>query len=885
MSYEVVHFSTFPYQRPIQRRRKRLICFKCGMSGITGSDPYSIFHSSNLIVFTDAFLYREPLILAMSGMQRTQDAGGAFVPPAVGGGAHAPRIRVRFPETWIWADLSTNEHGNATYHALAPDTITSWVANAFSINEDAGLKVAPNTEKLEVFRPFFIRLHLPYSVKRGEVIALQILIFNYMSNEKLVTVVLNRQRYSGFDFVNKPVKLEKDKEKMKLSNTRTVKPRSSATVFIPIRPTTVGTIKLLVKAFADDAADAIEVPLIVEVRNSSSIEVAEGFPVFYSRPLIINLKGKATFSQSSIVETSADMVEDSGKAEVTIIGDVMGPTVKNAKGLIRMPYGCGEQNMINFVPNIIVMRYLKAVDKLTPELRSKLLNHMESGKWLNAAYFFFFRYQRELIYQRDDSSYSAFGKTDSQGSTWLTAFVVRSFAMAKSYIFIDEEKLNASLKFLESQQKENGMFEENGDVLHKGLQGGSGQGGVPLTAFVFLALFENGIQNSEALNYLEQSLDHISNNSYALALVCYALHRANSSKRNTAFNLLDNLATEKGMSSTIDSENHGFKYWTTNTSEEVSPNMQWYEKPRPADVEATAYTLLTYLLRDQTDSAFPIVRWLVYRRNALGGFSSTQDTVVALQALAHYAERTYTPDTNLAVTIRNGDHKALFQVNSGNAIVLQTYQINQMHQKIDVSAEGKGVAFVQLNWRYNVKTLPNNQPFICEQKVVQRAPNELILSLCCRYNLAGKSNMAVLEMQTPSGFVIDSDQLSTLTSKEYLQRVETDKQDTQANIYFSSLNSDPICFNVSSQLAYQVSDQKPANIKLYDYYDPARRIEFDYKVSKQVVIDDACGGDCWPEVSSAALISESSSAITQSIVSLHWIVLTVSLSIFVVRWL
>ncbi|CDW53810.1 A macroglobulin complement component family [Trichuris trichiura] len=877
MSYEVVHFSTFPYPRPImQRRRKRLICFKCGFSGITGSDPYSIFHSSNLIVFTDAFLYREPFTLgefnqfesrflplfnkkepplaAIAGMQRTQDGVGAFgMPGSAGGATHAPRIRVRFPETWIWADLSTNERGNATHHALAPDTITSWVANAFSINEADGLKVAPNTEKLEVFRPFFIRLHLPYSVKRGEMIALQILIFNYMSNEKLVTVVLNRQRHSGFDFVNKPVKLEKDKEKMKLTNTRTVKampyglafrtffhlrvkPRSSATVFIPIRPTTVGIIKLLVKAFADDAADAIEVPLIVE---------AEGFPVFYSRPLIINLQGKTTFSQSSLVETSADMVEDSGRAEVTIIGDVMGPTVKNAKGLIRMPYGCGEQNMINFVPNIIVMRYLKAVDKLTPEL-------------------------------------SAFGKTDSQGSTWLTAFVVRSFAMAKSYIFIDEEKLNASLKFLESQQKENGMFEENGDVLHKGLQGGSGQGGVPLTAFVFLALFENGIQNSEALNYLEQSLDHISNNSYALALVSYVLHRANSSKRNAAFNLLDNLATEKGMPIIF---SDGFKYWTTNTSEEVSPNMQWYDKPRPADVEATAYTLLTYLLRDQTDLAFPIVRWLVYRRNALGGFSSTQDTVVALQALAHYAEHTYTPNTNLAITIRNGDHKALFQVNSDNAIVLQTYQINQMHQKIDISAEGKGAAFVQLNWRYNVKRLPNNKPFICEQKVVQRAPNELILSLCCRYNLGGKSNMAVLEMQTPSGFVIDSDQLSTLTSKEYLQRVETDKQDTQANIYFSSLNSDPICFNVSSQLAYQVSDQKPANIRLYDYYDPAKRIEFDYKVSKQVVIDDACGGDCWPEVSSAALISQSSSAMTQSIVSLHWIVLTVSLSIFLVRWL
>ena len=37
----------------------------------------------------------------------------------------------------------------------------------------------------------------------------------------------------------------------------------------------------------------------------------------------------------------------------------MGPVLAHLDGLVRMPYGCGEQNMLNFVPNIVVMNYLK----------------------------------------------------------------------------------------------------------------------------------------------------------------------------------------------------------------------------------------------------------------------------------------------------------------------------------------------------------------------------------------------------------------------------------------------------------------------------------------------------------------------------------------------
>ena len=54
-----------------------------------------------------------------------------------------------------------------------------------------------------------------------------------------------------------------------------------------------------------------------------------------------------------------------------------------------------------------------------------------------------------------------------------------------------------------------------------------------------------------------------------------------------------------------------------------------YYRAPAADIEMTAYALLTYVLLADDDSsligqAMPIVRWLTKQRNALGGFASTQ---------------------------------------------------------------------------------------------------------------------------------------------------------------------------------------------------------------------------------------------------------------------
>lgn len=60
-------------------------------------------------------------------------------------------------------------------------------------------------------------------------------------------------------------------------------------------------------------------------------------------------------------------------------GDIMGRAMKNVDNLLRMPYGCGEQNMALLAPNIYILQYLKNTDQLTPAIKEKSDRFLTSG--------------------------------------------------------------------------------------------------------------------------------------------------------------------------------------------------------------------------------------------------------------------------------------------------------------------------------------------------------------------------------------------------------------------------------------------------------------------------------------------------------------------------
>lgn len=48
-----------------------------------------------------------------------------------------------------------------------------------------------SAKHLNVFQPFFVSTDLPYSIKRGEVVAIPIVIFNYMEEDVVADVTLD----------------------------------------------------------------------------------------------------------------------------------------------------------------------------------------------------------------------------------------------------------------------------------------------------------------------------------------------------------------------------------------------------------------------------------------------------------------------------------------------------------------------------------------------------------------------------------------------------------------------------------------------------------------------------------------------------------------------
>ncbi|NWH42112.1 VCO3 factor, partial [Chloropsis hardwickii] len=100
-------------------------------------------------------------------------------------------------------------------------------------------------------------------------------------------------------------------------------------------------------------------------------------------------------------------------------------------------------------------------------------------------------YTQQLAFRKPDSSYAAFIKRPS--STWLTAYVVKVFSMARKLTDIEHSEICGPVKWLIlNKQKPDGVFQEDAPVIHKEMVGGY-QGAEPevsLTAFVLIALEE-----------------------------------------------------------------------------------------------------------------------------------------------------------------------------------------------------------------------------------------------------------------------------------------------------------------------------------------------------------------------------------------------------------
>ncbi|KAF3829306.1 hypothetical protein GH733_003570 [Mirounga leonina] len=607
-----------------------------------------------------------------------------------------------------------------------------------------------------------------------------------------------------------------------------------------------------------------------------------------------------SYSEAFTLGVPHSAIPGSERAVASVIGDVMGPTLNHLSNLLRLPFGCGEQNMIHFAPNIFVLKYLQKTQQLSPEVERETTDYLVQG------------YQRQLTYRHQDGSYSAFGERDASGSMWLTAFVLKSFAQARSFIFIDPQELAAAKGWIVRQQRVDGSFPAVGRILNKDIQGGI-HGTVPLTAYVVAALLETGMASEEersaiarARHFLESSAP-LAVDPYSSALTTYALTLLRSLAAPAALRKLRSLAitqdgvTHWSLTGSRDVDKDAFLSFSDGVSRSVVS----------AEVEMTAYALLTYTLLGDVATALPVVKWLSQQRNALGGFSSTQDTCVALQALAEYAILSYAGGINLTVSLAstNLDYQETFELHRANQKVLQTaavcipgpglggpsplpahpgvsaegvmvsclFQIPSLPTGLFVSAKGEGCCLMQIDVTYHVPdpvAKPAFQLLVSLQEPEaepRRTPApasaddddpaadqhhqeyQVTLEVCTRWLHAGSSNMAVLEVPLLSGFRVDIESLEQLLFDKHFTLKRYEVAGRRVLFYFDEIPSRCLtCVRFRALREHVVGRTSALPVSVYDYYEPAFEATRFYNVSaRSPLAQELCAGPACNEVERA----------------------------------
>ncbi|XP_063004731.1 alpha-2-macroglobulin-like protein 1 [Melospiza melodia melodia] len=717
-----------------------------------------------------------------------------------------------FPETWIWNLYSVGSNGSRNVSVTAPAAAAQWKVKTFCL-AGRGFGLAP-VMSLRTVQPFFVDVTLPYSVIRGETFLMKATVFSYLQQCMQIQVALAKSS----DFQVEPCLTCRDKECLCAEESKTFMWNVTAVQ--------LGTLNISVRTEVLDSTSRCggRKPLPAALRGRHTLTKhllvqPEGVLVEKSYSSLLCPRGGNVAEEPVSLRLPDNVVKASARASISITGDLMGLALQNLDQLVQLPHGCGEQNMVLFAPVVYVLQYLEKTRQLSPEIKARAAGFLRNG------------YQTQLLYKHRDGSYSFFGQKDGEGNTWLTAFVLKNFGQARKYIYVDDKNIQDALRWLEQNQLPSGCFATKGNFLHSSLKG-SMDDEVSLGAYVAAALLEMGLPLQAKLMQTTlrclQKVVHNITNIYTEALLAYAFALAGDYE--TTQELLYKLEEQAIKSG-------GKIHWSPKPSSPASTD--FWPGTQSVDIELTAYVLLAYLSKarvhagDMTTAA-AIVAWLTRQQNAHGGFASTQDTAVALQALAKYAARAFSTSGQAVLRVRSqrASGKA-FPVSRQRRLLVQQAVLVEIPGQLLLQAHGSGCVLAQTVLRYH--ELSPRTPVTFTLRVStelnncsQANPRLLTVRILTSYiGSRVTSNMVIIEVSLLSGFTVTSRSRMLLENRTIVKKIEV-----KANvvyIYLEKLNDESQTFTLQLEQVIQVKNLKPASIKIYDYYQPEERALAEYR--------------------------------------------------------
>ncbi|KAL3287814.1 hypothetical protein HHI36_002274 [Cryptolaemus montrouzieri] len=697
--------------------------------------------------------------------------------------------RTYFPESWIWELVPVRSYKQIQREL--PHTITKWMTNVLCVSPSEGLSATVSTDILS-YQPFFVNILTPHSIRRGEILHLRILVFNYMNYSLPMKLSLGNSTN---------LKLLTDRN----VGSYCILPRDTITHVFPLSGNEVGDTTVTIFAEVDPLFPGHCGPeTIINVRDvvvKHLMVEPEGYPVETTKSaLLCNSDIYTSSNVSWSIHVPSNIVPNTAKAKLSLNADLLGHSLENMEDLLQIPNGCGEQIMATMAPNLYILKYLHSINKLENSIRQRAVKNMKIG------------YHKILNYALKDGSFSPFGHHDSFGSMFLTTFVVRTLQLAKEYIYIDQRVIERAVSWIFTHQLENGCFDTMMHVFQD-MGGTSTENSTSaLSSYVIVSLLESEIKIPKAvLDNAKYCVRGYSNpDKYTLAISCYALFKVKwYDEANKVLKRLLNIASRQN-------------------------NMLWWSVRDDSasvatDIEVTSYVLLAlldYNTNENLAHAHSIVRWLTTKIGPHGGFKSTQDTVVSLDALSKYSIAIASRKVNLNIQVGAERQRLNYQIHNEDRLKTKKITLKAVDNEINVRIRGEGCLLVQTVLSYYLKNVPRSESF---KVALEVSPVSTVakcsiatISPCVSYSGPdAHSNMAVLDVTLPSGYTADRASLYKLTEVEKESKIKMFEEiKDRVVFYFTKLDKEVRCFSFGINEDTYVEKRAESMVKIFDYYKP-----------------------------------------------------------------
>lgn len=717
------------------------------------------------------------------------------------GSTYTPaHVRTYFPETWYWNPaLITDENGYAFVTLTTPDSITTWGIEAIASTKDA--QIGTGNAEVTVFQEFFVEPDIPVSVIREDEFPLRVLVYNYENTASNITVELQDDPW--FELLSEKVQSVE------------VEANSVSSVDFVIKANKVGEHNVTINASSIALEDKVVKKMRVDP-DGKRIDNVEN--------------GQLDNNQSTSVDIELDpqRVENSENAYVKLQGGMEAVTLDGAETYIRFVSGCGEQSMSTLAIDILAFDTVQKMDGTDEQL-------FEYETVVNQGI------QHELTFLLPAKNGIGRGivwfPSDEDVHPWLTSWGLITFQDAKNAGFdLDSDILTDMQDWLVSQQNDDGSYEfpdwgiyETNNPILKAKK-------VATTAYITRALLYSGFEpgNSavtKALSYVESHIDEHWDDPYTLALSLIALEDADgdAALRSDIASRLEALKEEEN--STV--------YWSSDNNMISDGNdfWGWRYTSSPRIIETTGYAIMALNKHGGHSSTVnKAVNYLLSHRSGLGGFFSTQDTVVAFQALASIGEINI---EEVTVTVEaNGAEVDTIVFKEENKDITHLVDLRPYLEEattVTITSQGVGSVLYQVYWSQYIPwdIIGTNEPQEMSLNVTYSTTNitvnnQIKATLLLEYlGDAAKLKMVLVDLRAPVGFSFVEQDFEDLVYSGIISNYEINDRETMVYIQDIYPNQ-PITF------AYHLLANKPVKsvvqgIHAYDMYNPDLDVEVEPK--------------------------------------------------------